>query len=71
MFHGSITALITPFKNGGLDEQGFQAFVEWQVAEGSNGVVPVGTTGESRRSATTSTGASSSCASRLRPAASR
>jgi len=47
MFHGSITALITPFKNGGLDEQGFQAFVEWQVAEGSNGVVPVGTTGES------------------------
>ncbi|MGD8810857.1 MAG: 4-hydroxy-tetrahydrodipicolinate synthase, partial [Gammaproteobacteria bacterium] len=47
MFHGSITALITPFKNGGLDEQGFQAFVEWQVAEGSDGVVPVGTTGES------------------------
>jgi len=47
MFHGSITALITPFKNGGLDEKGFQAFVEWQVAEGSNGVVPVGTTGES------------------------
>lgn len=47
MFHGSITALITPFKNGGLDEEGFQSFVEWQVAEGSNGVVPVGTTGES------------------------
>lgn len=47
MFHGSMTALITPFKNGGLDEQGFQAFVEWQVAEGTNGVVPVGTTGES------------------------
>jgi len=47
MFHGSITALITPFKNGGLDEQVFQAFVEWQVAEGSDGVVPVGTTGES------------------------
>lgn len=47
MFHGSITALITPFKNGGLDEEGFQAFVEWQVAEGVNGVVPVGTTGES------------------------
>ena len=47
MFHGSITALITPFKNGGVDEKGFQAFVEWQVAEGSNGVVPVGTTGES------------------------
>lgn len=47
MFHGSITALITPFKNGGLDEEGFQSFVEWQVAEGVNGVVPVGTTGES------------------------
>lgn len=47
MFHGSITALITPFRNGGLDEEGFQSFVEWQVAEGSNGVVPVGTTGES------------------------
>ena len=47
MFHGSFTALITPFKNGGVDEKGFQAFVEWQVAEGSDGVVPVGTTGES------------------------
>lgn len=47
MFNGSLTALITPFKNGGVDEKGFQAFVEWQVAEGSNGVVPVGTTGES------------------------
>ena len=47
MFNGSITALITPFKNGGIDEEGFQAFVDWQVTEGSNGVVPVGTTGES------------------------
>ena len=47
MFSGSITALITPFKNGGVDEKGYQAFVEWQVSEGSNGVVPVGTTGES------------------------
>ena len=47
MFNGSITALITPFKNGGIDEDGFQAFVDWQVAEGSNGLVPVGTTGES------------------------
>ena len=47
MFHGSFTALITPFKNGGIDDDGYQTFVDWQVAEGSNGVVPVGTTGES------------------------
>jgi 4-hydroxy-tetrahydrodipicolinate synthase len=47
MFHGSIPALITPFRNGILDEQGFQAFVEWQIAEGSHGLVPCGTTGES------------------------
>jgi 4-hydroxy-tetrahydrodipicolinate synthase len=47
MFKGSITALITPFKNGGLDEGGFQSFVEWQIAEGTDGLVPCGTTGES------------------------
>lgn len=47
MIHGSIPALITPFKNGGIDEQAFQDFIEWQIAEGSNGIVPVGTTGES------------------------
>ncbi len=47
MFKGSLTALITPFKNGGIDEDGFQAFVDWQIAEGTNGLVPVGTTGES------------------------
>ncbi len=47
MFSGSITALITPFRNGDLDEAGYQAFVEWQVSEGSDGLVPVGTTGES------------------------
>jgi len=47
MFKGSITALITPFKNGGIDERGYQDFVEWQIAEGSHGLVPVGTTGES------------------------
>ena len=44
---GSITALITPFRNGEVDEQGFRELIEWQVAEGSNGIVPVGTTGES------------------------
>ena len=47
MIHGSIPALITPFANGGIDEAGFQDFVNWQISEGSNGVVPVGTTGES------------------------
>ncbi len=47
MIHGSIPALITPFKNGGIDEQALQEFIEWQIAEGSNGIVPVGTTGES------------------------
>lgn len=47
MFKGSITALITPFKNGAVDEAGFQSFVEWQIAEGTDGVVPCGTSGES------------------------
>lgn len=44
---GSITALITPFKGGEVDETAFRRFVEWQIAEGTNGLVPVGTTGES------------------------
>jgi 4-hydroxy-tetrahydrodipicolinate synthase len=48
MLRGSITALVTPFaKSGGFDEKAFRAFVDWQIAEGSNGLVPVGTTGES------------------------
>src|SRR5690606_27610263 len=48
MFRGSITALVTPFRqDGSLDEKAFRAFVEWQIAEGVNGLVPVGTTGES------------------------
>lgn len=48
MFRGSITALVTPFhEDGSLDKDGFRAFIEWQIAEGSNGLVPVGTTGES------------------------
>jgi 4-hydroxy-tetrahydrodipicolinate synthase len=46
-FRGSFTALVTPFKNGSLDEPAFRDLVEWQIAEGSNGLVPVGTTGES------------------------
>lgn len=47
MFRGSITALITPFKDGQLDMEGFQKFVEWQIEQGTHGLVPVGTTGES------------------------
>ena len=47
MFHGSITALITPFENGKVAEKTFAAFVDWQVKQGSHGVVPCGTTGES------------------------
>ncbi len=46
-FRGSFTALVTPFKNGSVDEKGFRALVDWQIAEGTNGLVPVGTTGES------------------------
>jgi 4-hydroxy-tetrahydrodipicolinate synthase len=48
MFKGSITALVTPFDTAGrFDEKAFRAFVDWQIAEGTNGLVPVGTTGES------------------------
>ena len=48
MLRGSMPALVTPFtKAGALDLKAFRAFVEWQIAEGSKGVVPVGTTGES------------------------
>lgn len=47
MFKGSITALITPFRNGKVDEAAFTRFIDWQISEGANGLVPVGTTGES------------------------
>jgi len=47
MFKGSMTALITPFKNGAVDEKGFQDFCRWQIDEGTDALVPVGTTGES------------------------
>src|SRR6202020_1449729 len=46
-FRGSFPALVTPFKNGSLDEAAFRGLVNWQIAEGTNGLVPVGTTGES------------------------
>ncbi len=47
MFKGSIVALVTPFRNRAVDEQAFQDFVEWQIGQGTNGLVPCGTTGES------------------------
>jgi 4-hydroxy-tetrahydrodipicolinate synthase len=46
-FKGSITALVTPFKDGAVDEKAFRAFINWQIENGTNGLVPVGTTGES------------------------
>src|SRR5947207_7676536 len=46
-FRGSFTALVTPFKNGSIDEQVFRDLVDWQITEGTKGLVPVGTTGES------------------------
>ena len=47
MFQGSFTALITPFKNSKIDEEALRRLVEWQIHEGTHGLVPVGTTGES------------------------
>ncbi|WP_155264617.1 4-hydroxy-tetrahydrodipicolinate synthase [Sphingomonas segetis] len=46
MFFGSIPALVTPFSGGRVAEDTLQAFVEWQISEGSDGLVPCGTTGE-------------------------
>ena len=47
MFHGSYAALITPFDGGAIDERAFGDFIEWQISEGTHGLVPCGTTGES------------------------
>lgn len=47
MFSGSICALITPFRDGNIDEDAFSGLVNWQIAEGTNALVPMGTTGES------------------------
>lgn len=47
MFKGSIVALITPFREGKVDAVAFKDFVDWQIKQGTHGVVPVGTTGES------------------------
>ncbi|MDH3739559.1 MAG: 4-hydroxy-tetrahydrodipicolinate synthase [Alphaproteobacteria bacterium] len=47
MFKGSITALVTPFRDGKVDEKAYQTIIEWQITEGTDALVPVGTTGES------------------------
>ncbi|MEQ9517917.1 MAG: 4-hydroxy-tetrahydrodipicolinate synthase [Parvibaculum sp.] len=47
MFRGSIVALVTPFKDGAVDKDAFARLVEWHIAEGTHGLVPCGTTGES------------------------
>lgn len=46
-FAGAMTALVTPFKNGAVDEEGYRRFIEWQIEQGIHGLVPCGTTGES------------------------
>ena len=47
MFKGALVAIVTPFKNGAVDEVAFRKLIEFQIAGGSNGIVPCGTTGES------------------------
>ncbi|HSA65846.1 MAG TPA: 4-hydroxy-tetrahydrodipicolinate synthase [Nitrospira sp.] len=47
MFSGSIVAIVTPFRNGKVDERALGDLIEWQIAHGTNGIVPCGTTGES------------------------
>lgn len=47
MFSGSIPALVTPFRDGSVDEAAFRRLVDWQITEGSSALVPCGTTGES------------------------
>ena len=47
MFRGALTALVTPFRNGRLDEEGLRELIDWQIREGVHGLVPCGTTGES------------------------
>lgn len=47
MFKGSITALVTPFRDGSVDEKAFQSLIQWQIEQGTDALVPCGTTGES------------------------
>jgi 4-hydroxy-tetrahydrodipicolinate synthase len=47
MFHGSLVAIVTPFKKGKVDEKALGDLIDWQIAQGTHGIVPCGTTGES------------------------
>ena len=47
IFHGSLTALVTPFNHGAVDFDALRRHVDWQIESGTHGLVPVGTTGES------------------------
>ena len=47
MLKGSIVAIVTPFKKGKVDEKALGDLIEWHMAQGTNGIVPCGTTGES------------------------
>ena len=47
MFKGSIVAIVTPFKNGEIDEDGYRELIEFQIENGTSAIVPCGTTGES------------------------
>ncbi len=47
MFTGSLVAIVTPFRKGKVDERALAELIEWQIAKGTNGIVPCGTTGES------------------------
>jgi len=47
MFRGSIVAIVTPFRNGKVDEKALGNLIEWHIKEGTNAIVPCGTTGES------------------------
>ena len=60
MLHGPIVALITPFRNGGIDEAALGELVEWHIEQGTDGLVPVGTTGETPTLPTPNTSAWSS-----------
>ena len=51
MLKGAISALVLPFKNGHIDEEAYREFIEWQIEQGIDGLVPCGTTGNRRRSA--------------------
>lgn len=47
MFKGAFVAIVTPFKNGEVDEERFRELIEFQIENGTHGIVPCGTTGES------------------------